>query len=54
MTGELLNIPFSSLALGYILILVPLSLVLFYRTGTSGEVLISVIRMTVQLVFVGF
>ena len=54
MTGELYNIPFSSLALGYILILVPLSLVLFYRLGAPGEVLISVIRMTVQLVFVGF
>ena len=31
-----------------------MSLVLLYRTGVWGEVLLSVVRMTVQLLFVGF
>ncbi len=50
---EIIDISYTSLALGYVLVLIPLSLVLFYRVRVAG-LFTSVIRMTVQLLFVGF
>ncbi len=52
--SEFADIPYASLALGYMLVLVPLSLVLLYRARMAGRLMVSVLRMTVQLLFVGF
>jgi len=43
-----------SLALGYILLLVPSGFMLWYRIPLIGRTAISILRMTVQLLFVGF
>ncbi len=42
-----------SLALGYLLLIVPLALMLWYRVPHTGRVLVAVARMTVQLLLVG-
>jgi len=42
-----------ALALGYLLFLIPLSLSLFYRVRLVGDMITGVLRMTVQLLFVG-
>jgi putative ABC transport system permease protein len=49
---EIIDIPYWALALGYLLLLVPFSLVMLYRARTAG-LLMAVTRMTVQLIFVG-
>jgi putative ABC transport system permease protein len=41
------------LALGYLLLLLPLSLALWYRVSIVGNLLSATFRMTVQLLFVG-
>jgi putative ABC transport system permease protein len=51
---EIVDIPLWSLALGYLLALIPLSLVLFYRVGLARDIVTALLRMTVQLLFVGF
>lgn len=50
---EIIDISYASLALGYLLVLAPFSLVLLYRAQVSG-LFTSIVRMTVQLLFVGF
>ena len=42
------------LALGYGLLLFPLGIMLWYRLGITGRTAVAVLRMTVQLLFVGF
>ena len=42
-----------ALALGYLLLVVPLALMLWYRVPRTGRMLVAVFRMTVQLLFVG-
>lgn len=41
------------LAVGYILLIFPLAIMLWYRIGIVGTLLVSVVRMTVQLLLVG-
>lgn len=48
------DIGYSGLALSYLLLLPPLAVILFLRLPMFGQTLISVVRMTVQLLFVGF
>ncbi len=48
------DIGYLQLALGYALLLFPLGIFLWYGVGLVGATLISVLRMTVQLLFVGF
>lgn len=42
------------LAAGYLLLLLPLGLLLWLRVPILGRTLIAVVRMTLQLLFVGF
>lgn len=42
------------LGIGYLLLLLPLGLLLWLRVPILGQTLIAVLRMTVQLLFVGF
>jgi putative ABC transport system permease protein len=51
---EIIDITPVNLALGYLLFLIPVSVVLLYRVSIVGDLLTSVLRMTVQLLFVGF
>lgn len=41
------------LALGYLMLLIPLGIVYWYRAPLMGQILTSVTRMTLQLIFVG-
>ena len=53
MTGPADIAPLS-LALGYLMLLLPLSVALAYRLGMAGDILVAALRMSVQLLFVGF
>lgn len=48
------SISLVRLAAGYLLLLIPLGLMLWYRTGLVGMTVAAIVRMTVQLLFVGF
>lgn len=48
------DITYWQLAAGYALLLFPLASFLWYRVPLLGETVISVVRMTAQLLFVGF
>ena len=48
------DISFARLAAGYSLLLAPLAFLLWYRLPLFKDSLIAVVRMTVQLLFVGF
>ena len=48
------NISFGGLAAGYALLLAPLAFLLWYQVPLLKDSLIAVLRMTVQLLFVGF
>jgi putative ABC transport system permease protein len=50
---EIIDIPYASLALGYVLAIIPLALVLYYRARVASDLAIAIVRMTVQLLFVG-
>lgn len=50
----ILDISFFNLALAYLLLAAPLAIMLWLRLPMIGETLIAVIRMTLQLLFVGF
>ena len=54
MSPKDVDIQIWRLALGYLLLLIPLSICLWYRIGLIKQTLIGAIRMTVQLVLVGF
>ena len=49
-----LDIGYAGLAVGYLLLLLPLGIMLWLRIPLIGSTLIAVIRMTVQLLLVGF
>ena len=49
----IIDIDLMSLALGYLLLIVPLALMLWYKVPRTGRVLVAVARMTVQLMLVG-
>lgn len=51
---NIIDISPMSLAMGYILLLVPSGFMLWYRVPLIGRTAISIFRMTVQLLFVGF
>jgi putative ABC transport system permease protein len=48
------DIPLPGLLLGYTLILIPLSVMLWLRLPLIGRTVLALLRMTVQLFFVGF
>ncbi len=50
---SIVDISFLSLALGYGLLIFPLSILLWYRIPIVGDTLWAIVRMTVQLLFVG-
>ena len=50
---SIVDISFLSLALGYGLFIFPLSILLWYRIPIVGDTLWAIVRMTVQLLFVG-
>ncbi|MEE4176640.1 MAG: ABC transporter permease [Bacteroides sp.] len=47
------EISWPSLGLGYILLIIPFSLLYLFRTGLVKETLVAVVRMTIQLFLVG-
>ena len=47
------NISMLRLSAGYLLFLIPLSIMLWYGVGLVGKTIIAILRMTVQLLFVG-
>lgn len=51
--SPIIDISPVALALGYLLLIVPLALMLWYRVPRTWRVLLAVLRMTVQLLFVG-
>ncbi len=51
---DTLEITWPSLGLGYLLLIVPLGVMLWARLPLIGKTVVSIIRMTVQLLFVGF
>ncbi len=48
-----IDISWSGLALGFILLVIPLFILWYYKTGLLKPAVISVIRMTVQLLLIG-
>jgi len=50
---SIVDISFLSLALGYGLLIFPLSILLWYRIPIVGDTLWAIVRMAVQLLFVG-
>jgi len=48
------DINWLNLALGYVLLLIPLAVLFHYRTGLLSVAALAVLRMTAQLLFVGF
>ena len=51
---QVIDISWQYLALGYLLMLVPLSVIFLYKLRIMSSLLISMLRMTIQLLFVGF
>jgi putative ABC transport system permease protein len=51
---QVIDISWQLLALGYLLMLVPLCVIFLYRLRIMSSLLISMLRMTIQLLFVGF
>jgi len=52
MTAESISV--IRLAAGYLLLLIPLAVMMWYKIDLLGKSIVAVIRMTVQLLFVGF
>jgi putative ABC transport system permease protein len=50
---NIVDISFLSLAAGYGLLIFPLSILLWYRIPIVSDTLLAIVRMTVQLLFVG-
>jgi len=48
------SITILRLSLGYLMLLIPFGIMLWFRIKLIGRTAIAVIRMTVQLLFVGF
>jgi len=51
---EILNISTKALAAYYLLLMFPLAIMLWFRVPIIGKTFVAVIRMTLQLLFVGF
>lgn len=51
---NIIDISYSSLALAYLLLIAPLAGMVWLRLPMIGETMIAVVRMTLQLLFVGF
>ncbi|RUA11975.1 MAG: ABC transporter permease [Flavobacteriia bacterium] len=51
---EVINIDYLSLIFGYIILIIPFYILWYYKTGLVKDAAISFIRMTVQLLLVGF
>ena len=49
-----LDIGYWALAAGYLLILIPLAIMLYLRVSFLSDTLLALLRMTLQLLFVGF
>ncbi len=52
--NEIADISVVGLATGYLLVLIPLAIMLWLRIPLLGDAMLAVLRMTVQLLFVGF
>ncbi|MBN2209772.1 MAG: ABC transporter permease [Sedimentisphaerales bacterium] len=52
--NDIININISGMIVGYILLLVPLAIILYQRVPILKDTAIALVRMTVQLLFVGF
>jgi putative ABC transport system permease protein len=48
-----LDIGYGGLAAGYLLLIIPLGVMLWFRIPIFGQTLVAILRMTVQLLFVG-
>jgi UDP-glucose/iron transport system permease protein len=48
------DISYLNLALGFLLMIIPILIFAYYKTGLVKDTIISIIRMTVQLFLVGF
>ena len=48
------DITLTNLALGYLLLAIPLAILIYYKTGLAKDTVIAVVRMTIQLFLVGF
>jgi putative ABC transport system permease protein len=53
MNQSTIDIPYENLALGYLLLIIPLFLLHYYKTGLFKDAFIANIRMTVQLLLIG-
>jgi len=51
--SETVDIGYANLALAYILLLIPLFLIVWYRVPMLGQTIQGIVRMTLQLVLVG-
>ena len=49
-----MDISWSSMVWGFIIVSIPIFFLNYYRTGLSKDAFIAVIRMSIQLFFVGF
>jgi putative ABC transport system permease protein len=54
MMNNIIDINIVSLAAGYLLLIIPMAVILLKRVPMFRDAVMAVIRMTVQLVFVGF
>lgn len=50
---EALNISWLDLGIGYLFFLVPIAILIYYKTGLVKSTLVAILRMTVQLILVG-
>jgi putative ABC transport system permease protein len=48
-----MDIGFGNLAIGYSLLIIPFAIILWYRVPIFNQAVVSIVRMTVQLLFVG-
>lgn len=51
---EILELSWGRLAIGFISMLIPASIFAWYNTGLNRQLIIALIRMTLQLLFVGY
>ncbi len=51
---EIKEISFFNLSLGFLLLLIPISIFAYYKTKLVKSSVISILRMSIQLLFVGF
>lgn len=51
--GQAVDIDWLNLALGYLVVVVPVTILFYYRTGLVRDLIVAVIRMTLQLMFLG-